>query len=101
MFDNIFRVFMFVMPFALCLAAYVWVGRKALRVPQPAARIAAVAVVAGGLVYTLYRLVIALRTMFASDNFEYIIIIVTVVALAVASIIMAIGEPEEKGGTVG
>lgn len=94
MIDNIYRVFMFVLPFAICLAAYVWVGKKALRVPQKAARIGALAVVCGGLVYTVYRLIKAIGTAFANDNFEYIIVIVTVAVLALASIIMAIGEPE-------
>lgn len=96
MFDNIFRVFMFSLPYALCLAAYIWVGKKALAVPNKVARIIATAIVAGGLGYTLYKLVRSAGTVFTNDNFEYIIIIVTVGVLFFASIAMALGEPEEE-----
>lgn len=93
--DNVYRVFMFALPYALCLTAYVWVGKKALRVPQKAARIVALFVIAAGLGYTLYRMVRSVGGLFTNDNFEYIIIIVAVAVLALASIVMAIGEPEE------
>lgn len=94
--DTIYRVFMFILPFALCIAAYIWIGGKAWRTPQKASRIIALVIIAAGLVYTIYRLVGAIRTFRDTDNFEYIIIIVTVAMLALASIVMAIGEPEES-----
>lgn len=94
--DTVFRIFMFLFPYALCVAAYIWVGKKALRVPQPAARIIALAIVAGGLGYTVYRFVKEARKALSNDNFEYIILIVMVVVLAIASIVMAIGEPEDE-----
>lgn len=93
--DNVYRLFMFALPYALCLAAYVWVGKKALRVPQKASRIVALIIIAAGLGYTLYRMVRSIGGLFTNDNFEYIIIIVAVAVLALASIVMALGEPEE------
>lgn len=93
--DNIYRVFMFVLPFALCLTAYVWVGRKAWRVQQKTSRVLSLVIIAAGLCYTLYRMVRLASSFFTNDNFEYIVIIVMIVALALASIVMAIGEPEK------
>lgn len=94
--DTVFRIFMFLLPYAVCVTAYVWVGKKAWRVPHPAARIGALLIVAGGLGYTLYRFVRLLGEALTNDNFEYIILIVMVAVLALASIVMALGEPEEE-----
>ena len=94
--DNIYRIFMFILPFTVCIAAYVWIGKKAWRVSQQASRIIALLVIAGGLGYTLYRMEKLVGDFFSNDNFEFIVIIVMVVVLAVASIVMAIGEPEEE-----
>lgn len=93
--DTIYRIFMFIVPYALCFAAYVWVGKKALRVPNKTTRIIALVIIAGGIGYTLYRLVHNLSTFMANELFEYIVIIVMVAVLALASIVMAIGEPEK------
>ena len=97
--DNIYRVFMFILPFALCFAAYVWMGKKAWRVQQKPARIIAVAVIAGGIAFTLYRMVRSAVDVFTNDIFEYIALLVMVAVLALASIVMAIGEPEEGNGS--
>lgn len=95
--DTIYRIFMFILPGAICITAYVWVGRKALLVPQKGARIIALAVIAAGLCFTLYRMALSVKGVFANDIFEYLIIIVAVGVLALASIVMAIGQPEEEG----
>ena len=93
--DTIYRIFMFILPFALCFAAYVWVGKKALRVPNKTAKIIALVIIAAGLCFTLYRLVRLLGNFFTNDLFEYVIILVMVATLALASIVMALGEPEK------
>lgn len=94
--DTIYRIFMFIVPYALCFAAYVWVGRKALRVPQKTPRIIACIIIGGGIAFTLYRLIRYIGFALANDLFEYVVIIAMVVVLAVASIVMAIGQPEEE-----
>jgi len=93
--DTIYRIFMFILPYALCIAAYVWVGRKALRVPQRTSRIIALVFIAGGLAYTLYRLVRSVGNIMTNELFEFVILIVAVAVLALASIVMALGEPEK------
>lgn len=93
--DSIFRVFMFLFPFAVSITLYIWVGKKAWRVPNIAARIIAMLLVIGGLGYTLYKLVGSAGGIMTNDNFEYIIIIVTIGVLFFATISMALGEPEK------
>lgn len=94
--DDIFIVFMFLLPYAICIAAYIWVGRKALKVPNRFSRYTALTVVAAGLGYTLYKFIRGIGNIMREENFQYIILIVMVAVLALASIIMAFGEPEEK-----
>ena len=93
--DTVYRIFMFVLPFALCMAAYVWVGRKALRVSNQTAKIVALVIVAGGMGFTLYRIILTAGSFMKNELFEYLVIIVMVAVLALASIVMALGEPEK------
>ena len=46
--------------------------------------------------FTLYRMALSVKGVFTNDLFEYLIIIVTVGVLALASIVMALGQPEEE-----
>ena len=93
--DVVFRIFMFFLPYILCIAAYIWVGKKAWRVQNAIAKTFALVFVAAGATYTVYQLFRSLGEMMTNDNFEYIIIIVMVGVLFFASIAMALGEPEE------
>ena len=94
--DTVFRVFMFLLPYAICIAAYIWVGTKAWRTKNIISKIIALAFVAGGLGYTLYKLARTIRGIATSDDFEFVIIIIMVFVLFFASIAIAVGEPEKK-----
>jgi hypothetical protein len=94
--DTIFRIFMFILPYALCIAGYIWVGKKAWRVENKIAKAIALAILAGGLGYTLYKMISAIGGIMTNDNFEFAIIIITVFVLFFASIAVAIGEPEKN-----
>jgi high-affinity Fe2+/Pb2+ permease len=94
--DTIFRIFMFLLPYALCIAAYIWVGGKALHASNIVSKIIALAFVAGGLGYTLYKLFRSISTIATNDLFEFVIIIVMVGVLFFASIAIALGEPEKE-----
>lgn len=96
--DNVFRVFMFVLPYALCFAAYIWVGKRAWKAPKGIARIIAFVFVIGGAGYTLYKLVRAIGGVFKNDIFEFAIMIVTVFILFFASIAITMAEPEKAEG---
>ena len=93
--DNLFIIFMFILPYAICIAAYVWTGRKALKVPNKYSRYIALIIIAGGFCYTLYTFIRSVGRMMTEENFHYIILIVMVAVLALASIVMAFGEPEK------
>lgn len=94
--DTAFRIFMFVLPYALCIAAYFWVAKKAWRATNIISKIIAFVFVTGGLGYTLFKMIQSIGGIFTNDNFEFIIFIVTVFVLFFASIAIAVGEPEDK-----
>ena len=94
--DSIFRIFMFLFPYAVCFAAYIWVGKKAWRAPSGIGKIIALVFIVGGAAYTLYKLVRSVGTMMTNDNFEFVILIVMVFILFFASIALAMAEPEKE-----
>ena len=94
--DNIFRVFMFVLPYAVCFAAYTWVAKRAWKTTNTIARIIALFFVIGGIGFTVYRLIRNIGGIFTNDDFEFVILIVMVFVLFFASVAMAIGEPEKE-----
>ena len=94
--DTIFRVFMLILPYALCFAGYFWVGKKAWKAPNGIAKIIALVFVIGGVGYTLYKLIRSVGGIMTNDNFEFAIIIVTVFVLFFASIAVAMAEPEKE-----
>lgn len=94
--DTLFRIFMFVLPYALCYAGYIWIGKKAWKTPTNAAKYISLFFVFGGAAYTTYKLVRAAAGIFTNDNFEFVIIIVTVFVLFFASIALAFAEPEKN-----
>ena len=94
--ETAFRLFMYSLPWLLSIAVYIWMFRKALRVPHKAARIIALAIIAGGFVYTLYKFVTSVKGALTDDRFHFAILIITVFVLFFAAIAMAFGEPETK-----
>ena len=94
--DTVYRIFMFIFPYAVCIAGNIWVGRKVWQATHPVWRWVAVFFVACSSVYTIYDLIKRAPKLFSDDNFIYIVIIVNVVLWAVAAISMAIGEPENS-----
>jgi hypothetical protein len=94
--DTIFRVFMFILPYGLCFAGYIWVGKKAWRAPNGIAKIIAMIFIIAGGGYTLYKFIRAAGGIMTNDNFEFAIIIITVFVLFFASIAVAMAEPEKN-----
>ena len=96
--EIIFRLFMYIFPYALSVAAYVWMFKKALRVPNKIARVIALVFITGGLCYTLYKIGTTIGSALTDDRFEFVILIITTFVLFFASIAMAFGQPEEQKG---
>ena len=95
--ETLFRLFMYIFPYAVSLSLYIWILRKALKVPRKGYRIAALVIVVGGLAYTLYEIARTITKALTDDNFHFAILIVTIIVLFLASIALAFGEPAEKG----
>ena len=94
--ETAFRIFMFLVPYVLCIAGYIWVGKRAWHAKNMASKIIALAIVGAGSAYMLYKLFGSIGGIMTNDNFEFIIIIVTVFVLFFASIAIALGEPEKN-----
>lgn len=93
--EIVYRLFMYIFPYAISLALYTWMFRKAGRVPHKVYKSIALAIVVGGVAYTIYSIVKTAGAVFTDDNFHFQIMIVTIVVLFFASIAMALGEPEK------
>lgn len=93
--DTAYRLFMYIFPFAISIAVYVWLIRRASRVPHKTARIIAFLVIVAGAGYTLYRIAITITKALIDDNFHASPIIVSIIAGFFAAIAMAFGEPEK------
>jgi hypothetical protein len=93
--ETIYRLFMYAFPYAVSLALYTWMFRKAGRVPKKGYKNVALAVIVAGTGYTVYRIIKTAGAIFTDDRFHFQILIVTVVVLFFASIAMALGEPEK------
>lgn len=93
--ETVFRVFMYIFPFAVSLALYVWMARKASRVPGKVHKTIALVIVGAGSLYTLYRIAVTIGTIFKNDKFNFQIFITTIIVLFFAAIAMAFGEPEK------
>lgn len=93
--ETIFRLFMYILPYGLSIAAYIWIGKKAWQVPNKLAKAIAFLILAAGLGYTLYKMGRSISTALTNDTFEFMIMIVNVFVLFFASIAITFGEPEK------
>lgn len=93
--ETVFRIFMYLFPYAISIALYVWMFRKAQRVPHKVLRGVSMAIIVAGFCYTLYEIVTTIGAVLTDDRFHFQIMIITVIVLFFASIAMAFGEPEK------
>jgi hypothetical protein len=94
--EAVFRIFMYLFPYAISLALYVWMFRKAQRVPHKIYKGVALAIVVAGFCYTLFKIATTVGAVMTDDRFHFQILIITVIVLFLASIAMALGEPENN-----
>lgn len=94
--ETVFRLFMFIFPYAVSIALYIWILKKAWRVPHKLAKVVATTLVIAGLGYTLFKLATSVSRALTDDRFEYAILIITIFVLFFASIAMALGQPEKQ-----
>jgi phosphate/sulfate permease len=93
--DTVYRIFMYLFPYAVSTALYIWMFRRAQRVPHKTYKVVASAIIVAGFGYTLYRVIKTIGKALTDDTFQFQVLIVTVIVLFLASIVMALGEPEK------
>ncbi len=93
--DTVYRIFMYIFPYAVSIALYTWMFRRAQKVPHKVYKGISLAVILAGFGYTLYRIVVTVSKALNDDNFQFQILIVTIIVLFLASMAMALGEPEK------
>lgn len=93
--DTVYRLFMYIFPYAVSIALYSWMFRRAQRVPQKVHKIIALVIIVAGFCYTLYQVIKTIGKALTDDNFQFPVLIVTIIVLFLASIAMAFGEPEK------
>lgn len=93
--EAVFRIFMYLFPYAISIALYVWIFRKAQRVPHKVYKGLALAIVAAGFGYTVYKIATTVGAVMTDDRFHFQILIITIIVLFLASIAMALGEPDD------
>lgn len=94
--EAVYRIFMYLFPYGVSIALYVWMFRKALKVPHKVAKVIALVIIIAGLGYTGYEIATTIGSIFTDDSFHFVILIVTIIVLFLASIAMAFGEPDEE-----
>jgi uncharacterized membrane protein YbhN (UPF0104 family) len=93
--DTAYRLFMYIFPYVVSMAVYLWLIRRARRVPHKMAKGIALLVIAAGVGYTVYRIIISFSTALTDDNFHASPIIVSIIVGFFAAMAMAFGEPEK------
>jgi amino acid transporter len=93
--ETIFRLFMYILPHGICFAAYIWMFRKAKRVPHKIYKSVSLVIIVAGFLYTLYHLITTINRAYREDRFHFIILLIMVFVLFFAAIFMALGEPEK------
>lgn len=93
--ETAFRLFMYLLPYAVSIALFVWMFRRVQRVPNKTAKMIALLFVAVGFGYTVYHMAGTIGKALSDDTFHFAILIITVFVLFFAAIAMAFGEPEK------
>lgn len=93
--ETIYRLFMYIFPYGISIALYVWMFRRVQKGPHKVYRNIALVIVIAGFCYTVYQIIRTVGAALTDDNFHFQIMIATVIILFFASIAMALGEPEK------
>ena len=94
--ESIFRITIFLLPFIVCLLTFYWLARKALQLAGTAGKVLMLAVVAGGVGFTIYQLVLSAGKMFSDHGFNFKVIFINIWFFVAAAIIHAFASPEKS-----
>ena len=93
--ETIFRIVIFSLPFIVSLLTFYWLGRKALKLPHIVGKGLMLAVIAGGIVFTIWQLVESAGNIFSDHGFNFKVIFINIWFFVAAAIIHAFAAPEK------
>ena len=90
-----YRVLVFSFPFIISFIAYAWVSKKTLLAENKIIRILTFIVIAAGIIFTAWQLMLSYPKALQDDGFNFKVIFFNILFLVAISIILAFGTPEE------
>ena len=90
-----YRILVFSFTFLLSFAAYVWLSKKALAAENMLARVLTFLVIAAGIVFTVWQLMLSYSKALQDDGFNFKVIFFNILFMVAIAIILAFGTTEE------
>ena len=90
-----YRILVFSFPFLLSFIAYVWLSRKAMAAENKLIRILTLVVIAAGIIFTAWQLMLSYRNALQDNGFNFKVIFFNILFMVAIAIILAFGTPEE------
>jgi len=90
-----YRILVFSFPFLLSFAAYVWLSKKAMAAENKLVKILTFVVIAAGIVFTAWQLMLSYSKALQDDGFNFKVIFFNILFMVAIAIILAFGTPEE------
>jgi hypothetical protein len=90
-----YRILVFSFPFIISLAAYFWLTKKTLASTNNFVRVLCFIVIAAGVGFTFWQLIISSKKALQDDGFNFKVIFFNILFMVAISIILAFGTPDE------
>lgn len=90
-----YRILVFSFPFLLSFIAFVWLSKKTMAAENKLIRILAFTVIAAGIIFTAWQLVLSFRRALQDDGFNFKVIFFNILFMVAIAIILAFGSTEE------
>lgn len=94
-----YRILVFSFPFLLSIAAYVWLARKTLLAEYKFVRVISFAVIAAGILFTAWQLMLSYEKALRDDGFNFKVIFFNILFMVAIAIILAFGSPDDDTAT--
>jgi hypothetical protein len=93
-----YRILVFSFPFILSVIAYVWLSKKTMVVENKTVRILSFLVIAAGIIFTAWQLMLSYTKALQDDGFNFKVIFFNILFMVAIAIILAFGTPDEDTG---
>jgi hypothetical protein len=90
-----YRILVFSFPFIVSLVAYFWLSKKTLAATNKIVKILCFIVIAAGIGFTFWQLMLSIKKALQDDGFNFKVIFFNILFMVAISIILAFGTPDE------